>query len=109
MSPLMWREPLSVLARSYWNIASLQRPQWSFSLPLVGICLTKHCANKQAVIERLKNTHTILLRKMVGLGRLELPTSRLSGVRSNQLSYRPKSLIFDRKKYEDGDKLLPNF
>ena len=28
--------------------------------------------------------------KMVGLGRLELPTSRLSGVRSNLLSYRPK-------------------
>lgn len=26
---------------------------------------------------------------MVGLGRLELPTSRLSGVRSSQLSYRP--------------------
>ena len=26
---------------------------------------------------------------MVGLGRFELPTSRLSGVRSNQLSYRP--------------------
>jgi hypothetical protein len=29
---------------------------------------------------------------MVGLGRLELPTSPLSGVRSNQLSYRPISL-----------------
>jgi hypothetical protein len=28
---------------------------------------------------------------MVGLGRLERPTSRLSGVRSNQLSYRPES------------------
>ena len=27
--------------------------------------------------------------QLVGLGRLELPTSRLSGVRSNQLSYRP--------------------
>ena len=27
---------------------------------------------------------------MVGLGRLELPTSRLSSARSNQLSYRPK-------------------
>ena len=27
--------------------------------------------------------------RMVGLGRFELPTSRLSGVRSNQLSYRP--------------------
>jgi hypothetical protein len=26
----------------------------------------------------------------VGLGRLERPTSRLSGVRSNQLSYRPE-------------------
>lgn len=30
--------------------------------------------------------------KMVGLGRLELPTSPLSGVRSNQLSYRPITL-----------------
>ncbi len=30
------------------------------------------------------------LRKVVGLGRFELPTSPLSGVRSNQLSYRPK-------------------
>ena len=28
---------------------------------------------------------------MVGLGRFELPTSPLSGVRSNQLSYRPSS------------------
>jgi hypothetical protein len=27
---------------------------------------------------------------MVGLGRLELPTSRLSGVRSNHLSYKPE-------------------
>ena len=29
---------------------------------------------------------------MVGLGGLELPTSPLSGVRSNQLSYRPSKL-----------------
>ena len=29
--------------------------------------------------------------KMVGLGRLELPTSRLSSARSNQLSYKPLS------------------
>ena len=32
---------------------------------------------------------------MVGLGRLELPTSRLSSARSNQLSYRP--LTTDQK------------
>jgi hypothetical protein len=29
---------------------------------------------------------------LVGLGRFELPTSPLSGVRSNQLSYRPESV-----------------
>ena len=29
--------------------------------------------------------------KVVGLGRLELPTSRLSSARSNQLSYKPLS------------------
>ena len=29
--------------------------------------------------------------KLVGLGRLELPTSPLSGVRSNHLSYRPET------------------
>jgi hypothetical protein len=29
---------------------------------------------------------------MVGLGRLELPTSRLSSARSNQLSYKPEPL-----------------
>ena len=32
---------------------------------------------------------------LVGLGRFELPTSRLSGVRSNQLSYRPFSGFSD--------------
>jgi hypothetical protein len=30
------------------------------------------------------------MRILVGLGRFELPTSPLSGVRSNQLSYRPE-------------------
>ena len=31
--------------------------------------------------------------KMVGLGRLELPTSRLSSARSNQLSYKPPTAV----------------
>jgi hypothetical protein len=34
--------------------------------------------------------------KDMGLGRFELPTSRLSGVRSNQLSYRPVIQIYTR-------------
>jgi hypothetical protein len=48
---------------------------------------------------------------MVGLGRFELPTSPLSGVRSNQLSYRPGSTaqrrlqflfqVFEKKGFED--------
>ena len=32
---------------------------------------------------------------LVGLGGLEPPTSRLSGVRSNHLSYRPETLLFE--------------
>lgn len=33
----------------------------------------------------------------MGLGRLELPTSPLSGVRSNQLSYRPNTYSLTEK------------
>ena len=39
-------------------------------------------------------------KKLVGLTRLELVTSRLSGVRSNQLSYRPVSESFGSLKTE---------
>ena len=37
-----------------------------------------------------------LITDLVGLGRLELPTSRLSSARSNQLSYKPGARIGDR-------------
>ena len=40
---------------------------------------------------RLTRVRTAYLRNKVGQGRLELPTSRLSGVRSNHLSYWPGS------------------
>ncbi|CAN0603564.1 unnamed protein product, partial [Ectocarpus sp. 12 AP-2014] len=40
-----------------------------------------------------KFTQISYYRNLVGLGRLELPTSPLSGVRSNQLSYRPIYLL----------------
>ena len=39
----------------------------------------------------VKPLHQLAKNKMVGLGGLEPPTSRLSGVRSNQLSYNPKA------------------
>ena len=40
--------------------------------------------------------HSSAFRGLVDLGRLELPTSRLSGVRSNLLSYRSIYLFFFR-------------
>ena len=40
-------------------------------------------------IAQLARSDTPDANKMVGLGRLELPTSRLSSARSNQLSYKP--------------------
>ena len=38
---------------------------------------------------KILNFYNLEFNIVVGLGRVELPTSRLSGVRSNQLSYRP--------------------
>ena len=43
------------------------------------------CVRSASVICHL----TSVIRKLVGLGRFELPTSRLSSARSNQLSYKP--------------------
>ncbi len=50
----------------------------------------------QEVSQKVKSANgSVALRspdaKMVGLGRLELPTSRLSSARSNQLSYKPQA------------------
>ena len=47
-------------------------------------------SNALLSIQYSASNKTIQLKaKLVGLGRFELPTSPLSGVRSNQLSYRP--------------------
>ena len=50
------------------------------------------------------------LQTVVGTGRFELPTSRLSVVRSNQLSYAPLAVAnfnfkFKKKRFKDGGKL----
>ena len=37
---------------------------------------------------------------MVGLGGLEPPTSRLSGVRSNHLSYKPPLYMVEMRRFE---------
>ena len=50
----------------------------------------------------MSNDLTTLFGNLVGLGRFELPTSPLSGVRSNQLSYRPKLNRRLIKKYVVG-------
>ena len=46
-------------------------------------------------VNRFRSRHILLAQKrtMVGRGGLEPPTSRLSGVRSNHLSYRPKLIL----------------
>ena len=51
---------------------------------------------------------TLLCAKMVGLGGFEPPTSPLSGVRSNQLSYRPGIQLISCRKYLASDQLLPH-
>src|SRR5712675_643551 len=63
-----------------------------------------HAGCPRALLRRIsskRKTHSI---KVVGLGRLELPTSRLSSARSNQLSYKPLARIRPRRKRnEDGE------
>ena len=55
----------------------------------------RHLACKASALPAELHPHSgpvFALADLVGLGRFELPTSRLSGVRSNQLSYRPAVL-----------------
>ena len=72
----------------------------------------KRKANQQVSLTALEEANENPLAKtnhlssdVVGLGRFELPTSRLSGVRSNQLSYRPlrAGAWKQVKGCEDGD------
>ena len=47
----------------------------------------------RSVLSHMSKVATKHEENLVGLGRFELPTSPLSGVRSNQLSYSPKKQI----------------
>ena len=64
-------------------------------LPLSSKIYVNH-SNKQIVQLFRADIGLIVgsaLQKMVGTGRVELPTSRLSVVRSNHLSYAPETLV----------------
>ena len=60
-------------------------------LPLSQLSYGPLYISINAHISRYGHVPNKRFEEMVGLGRFELPTSRLSGVRSNQLSYRPGS------------------
>ena len=76
---------------------SRDKRQWRLPLPFVswwsqaGSNRRPPACKAGALPAELWPRKIFLLEDMVGLGRFELPTSPLSGVRSNQLSYRPKA------------------
>ena len=58
------------------------------------LMLAKHALSQLSYGPKPKGRSDQRMR-LVGLGRLELPTSRLSSARSNQLSYKPEPLACD--------------
>jgi hypothetical protein len=93
----------SDVSRTMFSKASLQRQARRSSIPSGGarrdrtddLMLAKHALSQLSYgpvpeDECFKlDKRRIRSIKVVGLGRLELPTSRLSSARSNQLSYKP--------------------
>ena len=53
------------------------------------LMLAKHALSQLSYGPSLSTSECRTLKEVVGLGRFELPTSRLSSARSNQLSYKP--------------------
>ena len=65
----------------------VKNPPQANSLPHKG--KVRSIQDSEVSQRRLKPVPVTVEKLVVGLGRVELPTSPLSGVRSNQLSYRP--------------------
>src|SRR5208282_4118229 len=62
-----------------------------------SIALAFACATaQQPSFKRACRAEAAEQRRLVGLGRLEHPTSRLSSARSNQLSYKPLTLFLEK-------------
>ena len=80
------RTPDPLLARQV--LSQLSYTPTDARLPLIerGVSMQSGMARRLSVLYSVFRVYRFAL---VGLGGLEPPTSRLSGVRSNQLSYRP--------------------
>ena len=82
---------LRCLSLSEWKLLSFSvSPIWLLVI-LNRLCFFCDCRVCWYAIEQKNNK----LSKLVGLSGLEPPTSRLSGVRSNRLSYRPIGSMLD--------------
>ena len=81
------REPHPQISLTFRTAQNRQAPWWSQT----GSNRRPHACKARALPTELWPLWVAAARvmKMVGLGRLERPTSPLSGVRSNHLSYRP--------------------
>ncbi len=79
----------------------LLRARQALSQLSYGPILLVFCANQgkilRSVLLHMSNILTPSSAKVVGLGGFEPPTSPLSGVRSNQLSYRPRLILSQSK------------
>jgi hypothetical protein len=73
-------------------------PSWATAPQIIsdcGLAISEWPSTLQA--SQFQNPQSAI-RNLVGLGRVELPTSPLSGVRSSQLSYRPIPLAYSIKR-----------
>src|ERR1700682_2299623 len=65
---------------------------------------------QQPSFKKARRAEAAEQRRLVGLGRLELPTSRLSSARSNQLSYKPQTtnVLIRKRPFKDWSLLARN-
>src|SRR6202163_1797411 len=65
---------------------------------------------QQPSFKKARRAEAAEQRRLVGLGRLELPTSRLSSARSNQLSYKPQTtnVLIRKRPLKDWSLLARN-
>ena len=86
------RRPFSLLSTPHYLFSNArQHIQLSKNLILRLLTYCKRPEERRQKHWKLTYGDSVLFLILVGLGRIELPTSPLSGVRSSQLSYRPVS------------------